>query len=220
MLSAGVAIVLYWPWWAGLNTLLPALNEVGGQYYFPSLPTLVQGAIARQLSALAGVDVVVAQLWVKALVALAVLGYVLWELVRTATNAANADDRGVVRIVTANSARILLVLLLAVLTEVHGWYFTWPLALVTLLGWQVGLTRLVVGYTLGYLVVDYLGAFDLRGTTPSLARGLLNLAYLGLPLAVVAALRSFGTRRITELIGGRGRDIHVAFRSSAYPDGH
>jgi hypothetical protein len=166
--------------------------------------------------------VVVAQLWVKALVALAVLGYLVWELVRTARNAANADNRGVARIVTANSARILLVLLLAVLTEVHGWYFTWPLALVTLLGWQVGLTRLVVGYTLGYLVVDYLGAFDLRGTMPSLARGLLNLAYLGLPLAVVAAeaLRSFGTRRITELIGGRGPDIHVAFRSSAYPDGH
>ena len=53
------------------------------------------------------------------------------------------------------SSRAFVVLILVVLTWVLEWYWMWPLALVTLLGWRRMLTKVVVGYTLTSLPVFY-----------------------------------------------------------------
>jgi hypothetical protein len=113
---------------------------------------------------------------------------------------ASSRVRPALDVVSSVSARILLVAILLVLTEVHTWYFTWPLALVTLLGWRSSLTRLVVGYTLTCLPVDYIAQFDWHATVPVPVRGALAVAYLGLPLVVPAAMHA---RRVTLAVARR-----------------
>jgi hypothetical protein len=95
-----------------------------------------------------------------------------------------------VRQVCAISIRLFLVLLLLVHTEMHSWYFSWPLVLATLLGWRSGLCRLVVGLSVTSLPVDYLVMSEATADLPTLVRLGLGLIYLGLPfLAVLPALR-------------------------------
>ncbi|MDQ3812068.1 MAG: hypothetical protein M3336_17435 [Chloroflexota bacterium] len=58
--------------------------------------------------------------------------------------------------VLRSSVRAFVVLILLVLPWVLDWYWMWPLALTTLLGWRSSLTRVVVAYTLTCLPVFYL----------------------------------------------------------------
>ena len=80
--------------------------------------------------------------------------YLLWECWRLWRTAADAS-RSLVDAVLAASVRAFLVLLLLVLTWVLEWYFFWPLALATLLGWHRMLTKVTVAYTLTSLPVFY-----------------------------------------------------------------
>ena len=53
------------------------------------------------------------------------------------------------------SVRAFIVMILVYFTWVLEWYWMWPLALATLLGWRRMLTKVVVGYTLTSLPIFY-----------------------------------------------------------------
>ncbi|HEY3061647.1 MAG TPA: hypothetical protein VGL99_21970 [Chloroflexota bacterium] len=185
--SSAIALALYWPWLAGLQMLGPAFDEINGKFQFHSLPVLIQRLVAEWLPTVTNLDpesaAQGARLWVYALARALFMVYIGWELKRLWTS---RSERPAVQVLCAVSARALVVALLFVLTEVHSWYFTWPLTLVTLLGWRSRLTRLVVGYTLTCLPVDYIALFDWNATVPVPVRIALGLAYLGLPLILPA----------------------------------
>ncbi|MBV8713586.1 MAG: hypothetical protein JOZ65_00830 [Chloroflexi bacterium] len=80
-------------------------------------------------------------------------------------------------------------LILVVLTWVLEWYWMWPLALVTLLGWRRMLTKVIVGYTLTSLPVFYVHHYWSTNMP-----GVLVLAYALPPLAL--PLVDWGWRRL------------------------
>jgi hypothetical protein len=121
------------------------------------------------------------------------VAYLAWEINRLWTR---RDERPAVQVICAVSARALMIALLLVLTEVHSWYFTWPLTLVVLLGWSSPLTRLVVGYTLTCLPVDYIALFDWNSAVPSAGRFVLGAAYLALPFVLPALMYAHRLRPV------------------------
>jgi hypothetical protein len=184
-LVMGVGLALYWPWLAGPETFGAAFDEVSGKFEFHSLPVVVQRLIGDWLASVTELDpdaaARLAQAGVYGVCRLAFLVYFIWELRRVWSS---REQRAPIEVVSAVSARAFLVLLLVVLTEVHSWYFTWPLALVPFLGWRSNLTKLVVGYTLTCLPVDYIALFDWNATLPVPVRIVLGVSYLLVPLIV------------------------------------
>ena len=81
-------------------------------------------------------------------------------------------------------------LILVVLTWVLEWYWMWPLALVTLLGWRRMLTKVIVAYTLTSLPVFYVHHYWSTNMP-----GVLVLAYALPPLAL--PLADWGWRRLS-----------------------
>jgi alpha-1,6-mannosyltransferase len=104
--------------------------------------------------------------------------YLGWELVRL-WRIAGDRERAILEPILAASARAFAVLILLVLTWVLEWYWMWPLALVTLLGWRRMLTKVVVAYTLTSLPVFYVHHY-----WSSNMPGVLVLAYALPPLAL------------------------------------
>jgi hypothetical protein len=196
--AAALGLALYWPWLAGIHILNPAFDEINGKFQFHSLPALIVRLIGDWLPSVTDLDPDAAasraQFWVYAASRTGFVVYVSWELMRLWFS---SERRPSIQTISTVSARVLLIALLLVLTEVHSWYFTWPLTLVTLLGWRSSLTRLVVGYTLTCLPVDYIAMFDWHATLPIPLRVALGAAYLGLPLVVPVAMYA---RRV--LVGG------------------
>jgi len=189
LLIVGLATALFWPWLAGAQIFGPAFDEVSGKFEFHSLPVVVQRLIGDWLPSVTDLDTDTAQRLAQSAVyglcRAAFVVYAALELVRVWSS---RDRRPPLQVVSAVSARLFLVLLLVVLTEVHSWYFTWPLALVPLLGWRSGLTKLVVGYTLTCLPVDYIALFDWNATLPLPVRMMLGFGYLVVPLIVPIVL--------------------------------
>jgi len=95
-----------------------------------------------------------ARFWIKVVTRIAFFVYLGWELVRL-WRIAGDRERSLVEPILEASARAFVVLILLVLTWVLEWYWMWPLALVTLLGWRSMLTKVVVGYTLTCLPIFY-----------------------------------------------------------------
>jgi hypothetical protein len=114
--------------------------------------------------------------------------YLGWEVVRL-WRLAGDRDRSMLEPILETSARAFTVLILVVLTWVLEWYWMWPLALVTLLGWRRTLTKVIVGYTLTSLPVFYVHHYWSTNMP-----GVLVLAYALPPLAV--PLVDWGWRRI------------------------
>jgi hypothetical protein len=195
LLISLVGLATYWPWLAGPQMLSPAFDEINGKFQFHSVPVLLQRLIGEWLPSITDLEpadaAITARNWTYGLARLMFVLYLGWELKRLWTSTENPPA---VQAICAASARALLIALLLVLTEVHSWYFTWPLALVTLLGWRSRLTQLVVGYTLTCLPVDYIALFDFYSTVPVPVRVVLGLAYLGLPLVIPVA---FSVRRMS-----------------------
>jgi hypothetical protein len=52
-------------------------------------------------------------------------------------------------------ARVMMVFLLAVNTWVLPWYFTWPLALAVVLGWESTTAKVMLGLSLSSITVMY-----------------------------------------------------------------
>ena len=113
--------------------------------------------------------------------------YLGWELVRL-WRIAGDRERSLVEPILEASARAFVVLILLVLTWVLEWYWMWPLALVTLLGWRRMLTKVVVGYTLTSLPIFYVHHYWSTNMP-----GVLVLAYALPPLAVAAGRLGMAT---------------------------
>jgi hypothetical protein len=195
--AALMTIAIFWPWYAGPRMLGPAVDEINGTFQYHSVPMLVQRSIGEWLPAVTDLEpdaaAEAARMWVYGLARALFVVYLVWEMRRLWTR---RDERPAVQVVCAVSARALLIALLLVLTEVHSWYFTWPLTLVVLLGWHSPLTRLVVGYTLTVLPVDYIALFDWNTAIPAQVRFVLGLSYLALPFILpgVMYLGAFSRR--------------------------
>jgi hypothetical protein len=185
-----VTYLLYAPWSVGPHVLATAVQEVSGKYVVHSVPGLIQEELSDALINLADLapDAAnqLARVWVGSATLLMFGIYLAWELRRLWLA---ADQRPVLQAVLTTSARAYMVLLLLVVTQLHSWYFTWPLALVTLLGWQHALTRVVVGYTVMAVGIEYLALFDWYATAPWAVRVGLRALYLGLPLLTLFATR-------------------------------
>jgi hypothetical protein len=118
--------------------------------------------------------------------------YVLWECwglwrlarchpERSEGSATPAGIDPIVIPVLRSSVRAFMVLILLVLPWVLDWYWMWPLALATLLGWRTMLTKVVVAYTLVCLPIFYLHHYWSWNMPSSLV-----FVYVLLPLGVPA----------------------------------
>jgi hypothetical protein len=119
--------------------------------------------------------------WAKLITRAIYLLYFGWEL-RNLWRFSSRNCGRVVEGVLYASARALVVMILLVQTWVMEWYWMWPLALVTLLGWRNVLAMVVVGYTLTSLPVFYVHHYWSTNMP-----GVLVLAYALPPLAVPVA---------------------------------
>lgn len=152
-----VTAVLGLPW-LQREAIDPMLNAAEGPLYTNSVPDLLSLTIADQIINPAHVNSAQTQdavrFWMKVVTKAIFLLYLLWECWHL-WRAHLEDRRAIVSAVVAASTRALLVLSLLVLMWVLDWYFTWPLALAVLLGWDRLLTKVTAGYTLTVLPVFY-----------------------------------------------------------------
>ncbi len=153
-----VTVALFWPWLKLPEVVDPILNAAGGKMYTNSLPDLASLTIADQVLDPIGLHreatEEMARFWMKLITRGLFVVYLLWEL-RRVWRAAVGSPAEAMRAILEGSVRAFLVLLLVVLTWVMEWYFLWPLALATLLGWRHALTKVAVGYSLVSLPVFY-----------------------------------------------------------------
>jgi hypothetical protein len=181
-LVAVVTFVLYIPWLDFPRALEPILVAATGKSWMYSnwAPDLLALTIDRALDPstiddpFAGHALV--RFWAKAITRGLFVVYLGWELFRLWRVAGDAS-RSLVEPILGASARAFVVLILLVLTWVLEWYWMWPLALVTLLGWRRMLTKVVVGYTLTSLPIFYVHHYWSTNMP-----GVLVLAYAVPPL--------------------------------------
>lgn len=146
-----VIAAFYWPWWAGIETISPIINWSQGPMFNNYVPdTLAFYLAGRQVVESGGlVDPAVALAgWRENIKNAARVFFVIWcavELWRV---------RGALGIAGAG-ARVMLIFLLAVNTWVLPWYFTWPLALAIVVGWESTTTKVLIGFSLSAPTVMY-----------------------------------------------------------------
>ena len=144
--------LLWRPWLEATDPLSTLSGIVEGRLVINSAPDLVALTVADQLAQRVDMDLETAQaavrFWARLLIRFAFAIYFAWEIGRVSRKAT------LVEAIRA-STRVLLALPLLVLTWVWSWYFTWSVALATLLGWRSSLTRLVVAYSLAVPFVVY-----------------------------------------------------------------
>ncbi len=159
-LIAVVTAVLYIPWFDFPRAFEPLLVAARGKtwMYTNWAPDLLAMAISDRVLDPGGLDPDAAheqaRFWIKTVTRVVFLAYLGWELVRL-WRIAGQRERSLVEPILEASSRAFVVLILLVLTWVLEWYWMWPLALVSLLGWRRMLTQVVVGYTLTSLPVFY-----------------------------------------------------------------
>jgi hypothetical protein len=149
-LVAVVVVGFYWPWWVGLETIGPILNWTQGPMFNNYVPDILAFWLAREfyldplrLDMTAALEQARAD--VKQVARVVFAGYCLWELwnARDALGMAGAG------------ARVMLGFLLIVNTWVLPWYFTWPLALAIIVGWESITARVLLGFSLSAPTVMY-----------------------------------------------------------------
>jgi hypothetical protein len=198
VLVLGTTLLLFWPWLEYPRALEPILTAANGKVwqYSNSAPDIIALHIDNKVLHEPSADIEAENHFylyrdlystpttnetrqnmktiTRALFAL----YLLWECWGL-WRVARRPDREVIDAVLTSSARAFTVLILLVLPWVLDWYWMWPLALATLLGWQRMLTKVVVGYTLTCLPIFYLHHYW-SWNTPSI----LIFAYVVPPLAL------------------------------------
>jgi hypothetical protein len=158
-LVVAVTVVLFLPWLEP-RALEPIMTAASGKSWMFSnwAPDLAALTVADQLMDPNGLapDATheLVRLWAKVITRGIFAVYLGWELVRL-WRLAGDRSRPMVEPVLEASTRAFVVLILLVLTWVLEWYWMWPLALATLLGWRRMLTKVVVGYTLTSLPIFY-----------------------------------------------------------------
>jgi alpha-1,6-mannosyltransferase len=189
VLVGGVTLVLFLPWLDSGRALQPILVAAGGKYWMysnwaPDLlaltisDTWVDPSGATAVGDQASVIHEPVRAWFKIICRLIFAVYVGWELVRL-WRVAGDRSRPLIEPILSASVRAFVVMILVYFTWVLEWYWLWPLALATLLGWQRMLTKVVVGYTLTALPFFYVHHYW-SANTP----GVLVLAYALPPLAL------------------------------------
>ncbi|HYU18249.1 MAG TPA: hypothetical protein VEQ11_06090 [Chloroflexota bacterium] len=177
---AAITAGLYLPWWVGVDTLDPIiLWSQGPPLYNNSVPDIVaQRAAFEYLLGPTAPDpeaaLDLARAWVKLISRVAFASYCAWELLQA---------RGQLGMV-GSAARVMLGFLLVVNTWVLPWYFSWPLALAIVLGWQRPLTWVLLGFSLSAPTVMYYHHFWHPYMSDSTY--LLYLAPLAVPLLMTA----------------------------------
>jgi hypothetical protein len=183
-LLLGVTYVLFLPWLDIPRVFDPMLVAISGKswMYTNWAPDLAALTISNQILDPNALDLDAAQalvrFWAKAITRGIFVVYLGWEVGRL-WRIAGDPDRSLVEPILEASTRGFAVLILLVLTWVLEWYWMWPLALVTLLGWRRILTMVVVGYTLTSLPIFYVHHYW-NTNMP----GVLVLAYALPPLAI------------------------------------
>jgi hypothetical protein len=182
VLIAVVTLILYIPWLDFPRALEPILVAASGKSWMYSnwVPDLVALTIDRVVDPASADDPfaqhATVRFWAKAITRGIFAVYLGWELVRLWRLAADRS-RSLIEPIIEGSARAFVVLIVLVLSWVLEWYWMWPLALVTLLGWRRMLTKVVVGYTLTALPIFYVHHYWSTNMSGSLV-----LIYAGLPL--------------------------------------
>jgi hypothetical protein len=159
-LIAIVTAVLYIPWFDFPRVFEPLLVAARGKtwMYTNWAPDLLAMAFSDRVLDPGGLDPDAAheqaRFWIKVVTRIIFLAYLGWEMVRL-WRMAGDRDRSLVEPILEASIRAFVVLILLVLPWVLEWYWFWPLALASLLGWRRMLTKVVVGYTLTSLPIFY-----------------------------------------------------------------
>jgi hypothetical protein len=164
LVMLAITLVLFRPWLESKDVLTGIAGAADRSLFSNSVPDLVALTIADQVIAPGTADPDptapnpthdAVREWFK-WGARALFGvYLVWECVGL-WRAQPAGPRATVEAILAASVRAFLILILVVLFWVLEWYFLWPLAMVTLLGWRRVLTKVTVGYTLTSLPIFYL----------------------------------------------------------------
>jgi hypothetical protein len=184
VLVAGVTLVLFIPWFDFPRALDPILVAASGKSWMYSnwVPDLLALTISDQVLDPNGLNPEatreLVRFWAKATARGIFAVYLGWELVRL-WRIAGDRSRAVLEPILTASVRAFVVLILVAMTWVLEWYWMWPLALATLLGWRRMLTKVVVGYTLTSLPIFYVHHY-----WSSQMPGVLVLAYALPPLAL------------------------------------
>jgi alpha-1,6-mannosyltransferase len=184
VLTALVSSALFIPWLEFPRAFEPMLVAASGKpWMFTNwAPDLVVLTIDRVLDPSTADDPNAwhegVRFWAKMLARGVFFIYLGWELMRLWRITRSRADSVVEPILEA-SARAFVVMILVLQTWVMEWYWMWPLALVTMLGWRRMLTKVVVAYTLTSLPVFYTHHYW-STTMP----GVLVLAYALPPLAL------------------------------------
>jgi hypothetical protein len=182
-LVAVATVVLFTPW-LDTRALDPIFVAAGGKpwMYTNWAPDLIALTLDRFLDPSTIDDPnawhETARTWIKLIFRGIVGVYLLWEVVRL-WRIAGDRQRSVIEPILEAGARGFTVMILLWFTWVLEWYWMWPLALVTLLGWHRMLTKVVVLYTLTSLPIFYVHHYWSTNMP-----GVLILAYALPPLAV------------------------------------
>lgn len=182
-LVAGASLLLFIPW-LDPRALQPLLVAVGGKawMYTNWAPDLIALTIDRVLDPSTADDPSAwhenVRSWVKLVCRVIFLGYFAWEVRRLWRSSADRE-RSIVQPILESATRAFAVMILVWFTWVLEWYWMWPLALATLLGWRSMLTKVVVGYTLTCLPIFYVHHYWSTNMPGSLV-----LAYALPPLAL------------------------------------
>jgi hypothetical protein len=146
-----VIVAFYWPWWAGIDTISPIINWSSGPMYNNYVPdSLAFYLTGRDLAQGVGpMDPTLAlEGWrttIKNVAKVIFVGWCAVELWRV---------RGALGIAGAG-ARVMMIFLLAVNTWVLPWYFSWPLALAIVVGWESTTAKVLVAFSLSAPTVMY-----------------------------------------------------------------
>jgi hypothetical protein len=150
--SAPIVIVaFYWPWWNGIETIGPIINWTQGPMFNNYTPDILAYYLAGR-DLMAGIGVLDPQSvlagWRDTIKTVARVIFVVWcavEMWRV---------RGPLGIAGAG-ARVMLLFLLVVNTWVLPWYFSWPLALAIVVGWESTTAKVLLGFSLSAPTVMY-----------------------------------------------------------------
>ena len=193
VLLASVTMVLALPWFDRQRPLQMVSNAgTAGDRYVNAIWDLPTRYIARRWVDRNGENLAAAdesvRFWPRTILQALFVVYLGFE-VRRLWKCCPSIQAERARAVAEAGTRIFLVALLVVANQVLAWYFAWPLALASSLGWRSSLARLAVAYSVLYLPLFYAIHEDIvRDTVPWL------LAYALAPLIWLFVLRT--TRQV------------------------
>ncbi|MFN8637705.1 MAG: hypothetical protein U0893_27955 [Chloroflexota bacterium] len=203
-----VILAFYFPWWNGPETIAPIVNWSQGPMYNNYTPDILALQFAsRQLTQAPGTIEPMAALeqWRDTIKNAARAFFLIWiavELWRV---------RGGLGIAGAG-ARVMTVFLIVVNTWVLPWYFSWPLALAVVLGWESTTAKVLLGLSLSSVTVMYYHHFwhpYMSDTTYLLYLAPLLIAPVDWGVSWISTGWRW-LRRKRALRAGAGRDALVA----------